>query len=129
MGYDIYMPTPSREQKLFTIGIGSDLRVVGYNPENADMDNPRGAIIREVFHIQATNEYGERRVWGSFDSADLAEKSYLHIAPPIAMWSISNPVYGSSAYEEYGAANDMAAEREMAQDEAWGFDTRCARYF
>lgn len=123
------MPTPKKANTLFTIGVGSDLRVVGYNPENADMDNPRGETIREVFHVEATNEYGERRVWGSFSSEEVAVQAYLHIAPPVATWTISNPVYGSYAYEEYGAAQDMAAEREMARDEAFGFDTRFARYF
>ena len=32
-----------------TINIGNEYRVLGYNPEMADLDNPRGELIDVIF--------------------------------------------------------------------------------
>lgn len=107
----------------WAIGITSDLAVVGYNPEAADMDHPRGERIGEIFYLQATNDRGDRREFGSFDSFDIAEDAIAD-APPVHLWQPGRPVYGSRAYEAYGEANDRAWEaRQRAAEEA-GCDTR-----
>lgn len=41
--------------KKWSIGIGSCLSVVGHDPEWADMGNPTGALVREVFFVVAND--------------------------------------------------------------------------
>lgn len=114
--------------KRWTIGVASDLAVVGYNHENADLDRPNGEIIREVYYLRAENGRGDARETGRFSSADEAE-DFIQLAPPVLLWREARPVYGSQAYVEYGEANDIAAEARHADDEAFGFDTRYAIYY
>lgn len=40
---------------------GTDLVVVGTNPEMADYSNPRGEIIRSAAYVYATDAAGNRR--------------------------------------------------------------------
>ena len=51
----------------WSVGFPSDLVVVGHNPENADMSNPNGEIIRERYFIQAEDAKGHRRTWGGYE--------------------------------------------------------------
>jgi hypothetical protein len=107
----------------WTIDVSSDFCVVGYNPENADFDRPRGEIIREVFHLVATNDYGDRKVYGSFSSFEHAEQNIPH-APMIEMWNDTYPEYGSKAYMNYGEDMQMESESRQLEAERYGFDTR-----
>lgn len=36
------------------INVGRNVAVVGHNPENADIGNPSGAILGEVYYVVAT---------------------------------------------------------------------------
>lgn len=107
----------------WTIGIASDLAVVGYDYENADMDRPHGEIIREVYYLQATNDRGDRREFGGFDSLEAAEADIV-FAPPVLLWSEGRPEYGSRAWQLYGEADQMESEARQVEAEGWGFDTR-----
>lgn len=89
----------------WTITIASDFQVTGYDAEFADMDNPQGALVDEVFHLSATNARGDRKEWGRFFTADAAEAA-IPFAPPVFMWADGSPVYGSEAYQ----ASDVEAE-------------------
>lgn len=107
----------------WTISIASDLRVVSYNPENADLDFPHGERIGEVFYFQATNDRGDRRRYGSYPSAEIAENSYL-FTPCVDFWYDDEPEYGSKAWLEYGELNQIEAERKLNEMQSAGFDTR-----
>ena len=56
-----------------TINIGNEYRVLGYNPEMADLDNPRGELIDVIFFLISTDTDGNRRVYGCYYSEDAAE--------------------------------------------------------
>ena len=101
------------------IDVASDLAVVGYNPEAADMSNPRGEEIGEIFYLQATNGRGDRREYGAYRSLEAAQAAIAD-APAVLLWVEGRPEYGSLAYEEYGAADDLAWEREQVEAERWG---------
>lgn len=103
------------------ITIGSDYRVVGYNPEMADMDHPRGELVREVFFLLATGLDGDRWAWGGFMSEDEAIAAIL-TAPPALLWAETYPEYGSPAYVAYGA--DDEREWEARHVEAERFNDR-----
>ena len=100
----------------FYLGVNSLYAVVGYNYENADMDNPRGEIVREVFHLTAVNDFGDRWTWGSFRTFEAAEAAIPN-APPVMFWDDSYPVYGSPAYEAYGMEDEIAWEKR--NEETW----------
>ena len=111
-----------------TITLASDFRVVGYNPEMADMDRPRGEIVREVFFLMAEDARGARWVWDEgWQDADAAEAA-IALAPPVILWAAWEPAYGSVAYMEDGGEEElMAWEARMKEAEGWGIDTRFAR--
>ena len=88
------------------IGVASDLAVVGYNPESADMDRPNGEIIREVFYLRATNDRGDAREYGSYRSPEAAEAA-IPGAPMVFLWN-----------------EGLECEARERQAEQWGFDTR-----
>jgi hypothetical protein len=106
----------------------SNLCVVGSNPEMADIDNPRGDIIREVWYIVAANENGDTRESGSFGDHEWsrvdAEKTAVALSIrsqslgklPVGFddWRDGRPQYGSSAYLMYGADDDIEWERQAA---------------
>ena len=94
--------------------MSSDFAVVGHNPEAADLSRPNGEIIRERFYMRASNAHGDAFVWGWFETPEQLEAAYLLFAPPILFWAPTYPVYGSPAYEEYGQAEEIAWELEMA---------------
>jgi len=101
---------------VWSVYFPSDLAVVGYNPENADLDRPRGEIIRERFSVVAEDALGHRRLLGSgFESEAAAEAAYLE-APPVALWEAIRPCYGSEAYAAdapYWEAQMDAWERDL----------------
>lgn len=79
-----------------------ELAVVGNNPEMADMDNPRGDIIREVHLLVAEDEHGRRWIVQS-----LGENP-----DPVALgWTPHYAVYGSSAYETEQQPVDWEMDR------------------
>ena len=92
----------------YTISINSDLKVVGYDGEFADFDNPQGAIVREVFHLSATTARGDRKAFGAFDSFEAAEAA-IPFAPMVEAWGEDYPVYGSEAYQDSDTEAEWAA--------------------
>lgn len=108
--------------------IGSELVIVGQNPENADYTNPRGDIIRPKYFVEVTNDHGDRLIhrW-SYDTEEeavalmyqieqLAKRRTLN---PDA-WGRGRAVYGSDAYVEYGCADDLAWEANCRYEERVG---------
>lgn len=98
--------------------------VVGNNPEAADMDNPRGDIFGEAIAIYASNPHGDTRYLTVKMSIEAAERQVTALQAraatgrlPVAFdrWAEGRPVYGSDAYVEYGADDDIALEREEAE--------------
>ena len=105
------------EPEAWSVGFPSDFVVVGHNSENADMDNPTGAIIRERFYMIAEDAKGNRRTWGGlYESPEAAEAAYAFLAPPVALWEETRPCYGSEAWTSEVDAAEVEAERadEMA---------------
>lgn len=103
------------------VGITSELRVVDYNPEMADMDNPKGAITGEVFFLAA--EYPDGKVEAHyFGSADktLIEDLEVRVAKHLANggelnedhWLPWRITYGSPAWS---GAEEAAMERKEAE--------------
>lgn len=108
----------------------SDIVVIGSNPESADYTNPRGEIYGFAAYVVAANEYGDTRslhVATAHLERDAMEKAEAMAAaltvrfeqlgkPPVgfANWSAGRAVYGSDAYQDYGAADDLAWEMENA---------------
>jgi len=87
--------------------IASELRVVGYNPECADIVNPRGEIVSEVFFILLTNAIGERLIGPDVSGPESKlvdaiqrglDRNTLDPRKSAAYRSFY-PVYGSPAYE------------------------------
>jgi hypothetical protein len=108
-------------QTRWSIGIGSEFAVIGHNPEMADMSNPRGAIVREVFFAVAEDHKGYRRTWadGVYRSAEEAEAAFQFAAPPVSEWNEWHPAYGSQAYIESDEESNLAAwEKDV--DQFWG---------
>lgn len=108
-----------RSKGAWSVGFPSDFVVVGYNPENADMSNPNGAIIRERFYIVAEDAKGNRRTWGGlYESEATAEAAYALFAPPVEFWEETRPCYGSEAWTAEVEAAEAEAERadEMASE-------------
>lgn len=99
--------------------------MVGYNPEMADMDRPRGEIVREVFFLVAEDARGARWTWSQgWQEAEAAEAA-IAVAPPVILWASWQPAYGSVAYMEDGGEEDAREwEARQQEAEAWGFDTR-----
>jgi hypothetical protein len=101
----------------WTIELRDELRVVGHNHEMADYDNPRGEIIRIRYSVIATDDEGHRRFWdGGFETPEDAELAYALFAPPVELWEVVRPAYGSQAYaanwREY-EADEIARERDQ----------------
>lgn len=108
----------------------TDLTVLGYNPEMADIDHPRGEIVGYAGYIYAEDDQGNRRRFfvssGRSEQAILAgmEKQVAALQtrlrsgkPPVAFhrWEECRPAYGSQAYSEYGQWNDL--QDELVEDE------------
>ena len=108
----------------------AELVVVGRNPEMADMSNPSGAIYGDLFYVVAANDNGDTRqlaVITNGDACEQAEKLAERLQArwdklgklPVGfdLWPEGRPVYGSTAYEQYGQADDVAWERRCEADE------------
>jgi hypothetical protein len=115
-------------QERWGVRVSSDFLVLRYDPEYAQMDNPQGAVVGERFHLEATNEYGDRRVWGGFDTASDAEAALEFWAPPVFLWDESYPVYGSEAYVDYGEEEMQAWEARHQEWAGWFPGDRFARF-
>ena len=93
----------------------SDLTVIGFNPENADISNPRGEIIGLVFYVTLTFNSGCRYTHvnrylnedeaylfrqeceDTFGSMDVKDTDFdCGIA-----WEKTHSVYGSDDYREH----------------------------
>jgi hypothetical protein len=95
--------------------VHSDLIVVGFNPENADMDNPRGEIIREVFYVVLTFKSGRRfahinRYLDQDEAYMLRQECEDTIGSYVIdekdfdqgiVWEKIHSAYGSDDYSEY----------------------------
>ena len=110
-------------QVRWTITVGSQLEVIGYNPENADLDCPNGEMIGERYFLLATNDHGDRRWFGTFETADEAAAD-VPTAPEVEFWPATHPEYGSQAWAAYGEDDQIASEARMEEAQAFGFDTR-----
>jgi len=89
-----------------TITIASDLVVDRYDAEYADMSNPQGAVVEEVYYLLATDRLGYRKAYGSFNTEQEAEAA-IPAAPPVSTWNDSSPEYGSVAYQQSDAEQDL----------------------
>jgi len=111
---------------MWNLDIASELRVVGNDPEMADMSNPRGEIIREVWFVTATSDDGRAfaHVWDSEDEGEVG--GWLDsIRESVSRATGWNPegrdawrhwrnLYGSAAHE--AAGDDADGERRDALD-------------
>jgi len=59
----------------WTYSIESELAVVGHDPEYADMENPRGEIVRERYFMVATDEIGQQVMDAERKIVSIAEMS------------------------------------------------------
>jgi hypothetical protein len=96
--------------------VRSDLAVVAYNPEMADLDCPNGEVIEERFYMLAVAEDGSTRQWGWFETVDELEVRFVHVAPPVEEWHDSRPIYGSPAWV-YQDQDFEDLQSEMMADE------------
>jgi hypothetical protein len=114
-----------KTQNKVTIEVASEFRVIRYDAEYADMDNPRGEIVGEVFFLVAEDARGARWAWGEGWRDAAAAEAAIATAPPVVLWSPCRPAYGSVAYIEDGGEEETVAwEARHREAEEWGFDTR-----
>lgn len=109
---------------------GTDVVVIGCNPEYADYSNPRGELYGFAPYVCACDDQGNTRmlyldaVRDESDGYAKAERLANALTArlenlgrlPVAFesWVVGRPVYGSLAYEQYGSYDDLAWEREQA---------------
>ena len=108
----------------------TDLVVMFCNPEMADFNNPRGEVYGYRGFVTATDVDGNRK-FIYIGEANRTEISPYNEAESLAKclqarwdnygklpirfcdWQDTRPAYGSEAYIAYGAADDLAWEREQ----------------
>jgi hypothetical protein len=106
----------------------TDLVVLGSNPENADVSNPHGDIFGHSAYVVAEDAQGNRvrtflktAPWES-DVLPAAERMAAALMVRLGngklpinfeSWTETRPAYGSDAYVDYGAADDIFFESEM----------------
>jgi len=111
----------------YEIGITSEMRVVGQDSEFADIDNPNGDIIREVYFVTATTTEGriyQHFYWSQEREAInlLANKIKATIMhnpewkPIEGRWTHVQNVYGSPAYVEDGSEAKLSAWERAQED-------------
>ncbi len=115
------------DKRLNIVDVASVLVGVGYNAENASIDNPQGVVIGERFFVQVESEYGGRiRHSKLFESEEAAKKLADRVQTFILMggslnmdhWSYADPVYGSDAYCDQGIEQERA---QYEKEEELGF--------
>jgi len=109
--------------------VASDLVVTGYNPENADMCNPRGARYGDAYYVMIEYSNGARqRHKYNFINNEIKATCYANkiskslenngaINPEY--WEDTDPCYGSDAYVN-GNYELRQMERERF-DDTFGF--------
>jgi hypothetical protein len=103
--------------------VRSEVVVVGWNDENADIDHPRGEVHGLVWLVQARNEYGDTKELAVLSGRDpeaaaktLAERLNVRMSRGLlpvgfSIWPAGRPIYGSYAYLDYGQSDDLEFER------------------
>lgn len=107
----------------YTISVEVEFAVIRSDPEYAEMGNPNGDIIGDVFYLCAETADGARWVYGHYETAEAAMEGYLFTAPPVSEWLDSFPRYGSEAYQSGGARSEYWDEDEIEagrQGKCWG---------
>jgi hypothetical protein len=105
--------------KEYVVETSSELVVVEFNPEMADVTNPRGEIVGEVFFVRITdNSTGNRwRHHINFAHRQRAEKLAERVRARGGItdkfWFLHYPVYGSLAYCD-GIEEEIALEKKRA---------------
>ena len=109
----------------------TDIVVIGSNPENADITNPRGEYFGSAGYVVAEDARGSRvrlHIKTSHSDADalntadrVAKALNARLANgrlPVAFdrWEETFPAYGSEAYDPHEA---IAWERRVEEDAAW----------
>lgn len=110
---------------------GTDLVVVGHNPEMADYDNPRGEIIGSAAYVYAEDAKGYRRrrhVITGREAVVLPRAEAIALALtarltdlkklPVGFdqWDDHVPAYGSEAYIESGQGEQDAWMDRMEEE-------------
>ncbi|MBZ5660049.1 MAG: hypothetical protein LAO08_06540 [Acidobacteriia bacterium] len=95
--------------------VESELAVVGHDPEYADMENPRGEVVRERYFMVGTTPNGRQYRFGWERTAALAEAAFQYLAPPVEQWSLWRCIYGSDAYVQDNCELQQLAD-EMDED-------------
>jgi len=107
-----------------------DLVVMYCNPEMADMNNPRGEVYGYRPFVFVTDIMGNRKTMytgpatrddgAALKGAEYVAKclqarwgNYGKLPIRFCDWQDTRPAYGSEAYIAYGAADDLAWEREQ----------------
>lgn len=118
----------------------TDVVVVGYNPENADYDNPRGAIFGFCGYVIAEAPDGSRWQFVCSECFEASENFRLETTGhgPIVQWQVKNgrkldathwtpvrPGYGSEAYANGGWSREDAMLERMADRDGEG----CVPFF
>lgn len=104
----------------------SDIVVIGYNPENADYDNPKGEIYGYAAYVQAVSPRGDTwikhvrtdrfEVEVMVDASKLADALNARLTNfdklPVGFegWQQGRTIFGTEAYIEYGQAEEWALE-------------------
>jgi hypothetical protein len=122
----------SKASKVFSVTYASSEEfIAGYNPENADMTNPRGAVHCVRHFVLVCNEFGDTmRHAANFQWVDEAEKmayfiqAHLDAGGELMLdyWFPTRAVYGSDAYIAYGQDEDLATEARELEEESWGWN-------
>lgn len=86
-----------------TITIASELAIVDFDPEMADMSNPNGQIIGEVWFFMCTDDKGNRKRSSEIYNCIETIKR-VAIQKVDDSWYDMDPEYGSEAYEEWSMA-------------------------
>ena len=109
-----------RPRNLVDVQVRSDLVVVGYDPEFADFENQRGAIVRQHYYVEArvcgcTVEGVRFQHEHVFEDAAAAQRFADRVLaaffagrrPDPALWGFTGFVYGSEAYQRLGGEQDL----------------------
>ena len=116
--------------KVAGFDVRSDVVVIGQHFEAADYDNPRGELFGFAAYVSAVTVDGDRRSLHVKTSkseqeavsaaATLAERLTARLENlgklPLRFdeWFEDRPVYGSEAYQAYGAEEEWLLERNEA---------------